>query len=166
MHLISWIQPRGSETQRHPSLSYGVQYVRISPISASHSFIYDRSSLIMEYPHFSIGTYPATSYEPSPPSEIFTPPPYFQSLYQTDFPPTLKWSSRTGLSHKHIQINNNTVEASETRGTTALVYLQLHSSLYTGTVHVLSSVAGVHPTGLTADQGCRQVSTILILTNI
>jgi hypothetical protein len=51
------------------------------------------------------------------------------------------------------------VEASETRGTTALVYLQLHSSLYTGTVHVLSSVAGVHPTGLTADQGCRQVST-------
>jgi hypothetical protein len=36
------------------------------------------------------------------------------------------------------------VEASETRGTTALVYLQLHSSLYTGTVHVLSSVAGVH----------------------
>ncbi len=36
------------------------------------------------------------------------------------------------------------VEASETRGTTAMVYLQLHSSLYTGTVHVLSSVAGVH----------------------
>jgi hypothetical protein len=45
------------------------------------------------------------------------------------------------------------VEVSETRGTTALVYLQLHSSLYTGTVHVLSSVAGVHPSGLTADQG-------------
>ncbi len=38
-----------------------------------------------------------------------------------------------------------------TRGTTALVYLQLHSSLYTGTVHVLSSVVGVHPTSLTAD---------------
>jgi hypothetical protein len=56
-----------------------------------------------------------------------------------------------------------TVEASETRGTAALVYLQLHSSLYTGTVHVLSSVAGVHPTGLTADQGCRQVSTVLII---
>jgi hypothetical protein len=56
-------------------------------------------------------------------------------------------------------IGVTTVEASETRGTTALVYLQLHSSLYTGTVHVLSSVAGVHPTGLTADQGCRQVST-------
>jgi hypothetical protein len=52
------------------------------------------------------------------------------------------------------------VEASETRVTTALVSLQLHSSLYTGTVHVLSSVAEVHPTGLTADQGCRQVSTI------
>jgi hypothetical protein len=30
---------------------------------------------------------------------------------------------------------------------------------YTGTVHVLSSVAGVHPAGLTANQGCRQVST-------
>ncbi len=50
------------------------------------------------------------------------------------------------------------MEASETRGTTAMVYLQLHSSLYTGTVLVLSSVAGVHPTGLTADQGCREVS--------
>jgi hypothetical protein len=59
-----------------------------------------------------------------------------------------------------------TVEASETKGTTALVYLQLHSSLYTGTVHVLSSVAGVHPTGLTADQGCRQVSTICTLRSL
>jgi hypothetical protein len=58
-------------------------------------------------------------------------------------------------------IGVTTMEASETRGTTALVYLQLHSSSYTVTVHVLSSVAGVHPTGLTADQGCRQVSTIL-----
>jgi hypothetical protein len=55
-------------------------------------------------------------------------------------------------------IGVTTVETSETRGMTALVYL-LHSSLYTDTVHVLSSVAGVHPTGLTADQGCRQVST-------
>jgi hypothetical protein len=27
-------------------------------------------------------------------------------------------------------------------------------------VHVLSSVVGVHLTGLTADQGCRQVSTM------
>jgi hypothetical protein len=56
-------------------------------------------------------------------------------------------------------IGVTTVEASETRGTTALVYLQLHSSLYTGTVHVLSRVAGVHPAGLTATQRCRQVST-------
>ncbi len=56
-------------------------------------------------------------------------------------------------------IGVTTVEASETKGTTALVYLQLHSSLYTGTVCILSSFAGVHPTGLTADQGCRQVST-------
>jgi hypothetical protein len=54
------------------------------------------------------------------------------------------------------------MEASETSGTTALVYLQLHS-LYTGTVHVLPSVAGVHPTGLTADKGCKQVSTHLCI---
>ncbi len=59
-------------------------------------------------------------------------------------------------------IGVTTVEGGTTRGTTALGYLQLHSSLYTGTVHVLSSVAGVHPTGLTADQWCRQVSTIYI----
>jgi hypothetical protein len=38
-----------------------------------------------------------------------------------------------------------TVEGGTTRGTTALVYLQLHISLYTGTVHVLSRVAGIHP---------------------
>jgi hypothetical protein len=43
------------------------------------------------------------------------------------------------------------VEGGTARGTTALVYLQLHISLYTDTVHVLSSVAGVHPTSLTAD---------------
>jgi hypothetical protein len=43
-----------------------------------------------------------------------------------------------------------TVEEGTTRGTTALVYLQLHISLYTGTVHVMSRVAGVHPTSLTA----------------
>ncbi len=47
--------------------------------------------------------------------------------------------------------NVQLVEGGITRGTTALVYLQLHVSLYTGTVHVLSSVAGVHPSGLTAD---------------
>ncbi len=38
-----------------------------------------------------------------------------------------------------------TVEGGTARGTTALVYLQLHISLYTGTVHVLSRVAGIHP---------------------
>jgi hypothetical protein len=43
------------------------------------------------------------------------------------------------------------VEGGTARGTTALVYLQLHISLYTGTVHVLSRVAGVHPTSLTVD---------------
>jgi hypothetical protein len=43
------------------------------------------------------------------------------------------------------------VEEGTMRGTTALVYLQLHISLYTGTVHVLSRVAGVHLTSLTAD---------------
>jgi hypothetical protein len=48
-------------------------------------------------------------------------------------------------------IGVTTVEEGTTRGTTALVYLQLHSSLNTGTVHALSSVVGVHPTGLTAD---------------
>jgi hypothetical protein len=47
--------------------------------------------------------------------------------------------------------NGRSVEGGTTRGTTALVYLHLHISLYTGTVHVLSSVAGVHPTGLTVD---------------
>jgi hypothetical protein len=62
----------------------------------------------------------------------------------------------TEITERHVEIGIS-VEARETRGTTALVYLQLHSSLYTGTVHVLSS--GVHPTGLTTDQGCRQVST-------
>ncbi len=37
------------------------------------------------------------------------------------------------------------VEGDATRGTTTLVYLQLHISLCTGTVHVLSRVAGIHP---------------------
>ncbi len=37
------------------------------------------------------------------------------------------------------------VEGDATRGTTTLVYVQLHISLYTGTVHVLSRVAGIHP---------------------
>jgi hypothetical protein len=48
-------------------------------------------------------------------------------------------------------IGVTTVEGGAARGTTALVYLQLHISLYTGTVHVLSRVAGVHPTSLTVD---------------
>ncbi len=46
-----------------------------------------------------------------------------------------------------------TVEGGTTRGTTALVYWQLHY------IQVLYRVIGVHPTGLTVDQGCRQVST-------
>jgi hypothetical protein len=43
------------------------------------------------------------------------------------------------------------VEGDTARGTTTLLYLQLHISLYTGTVHVLRRVAGVHPTSLTID---------------
>jgi hypothetical protein len=43
------------------------------------------------------------------------------------------------------------VEGDTARGTTTLVNLKLHISLYTGTVHVLSGVAGVHPTSLTVD---------------
>ncbi len=38
-----------------------------------------------------------------------------------------------------------TVEGDAERGMTTLVYLQLHISLYTGAVHVLRRVAGVHP---------------------
>ncbi len=67
------------------------------------------------------------------------------------------WTSLGGIFNRKIIYV--LVEGCTARGTTALVYLQLHSSLYTGTVHVLSSVVRVHPTGLTADQGCRQVST-------
>jgi hypothetical protein len=48
-------------------------------------------------------------------------------------------------------IGVTTVEGGTARGTTTLVYLQLHISLYTGTVHVLSRVAGVHLTSLTVD---------------
>jgi hypothetical protein len=36
--------------------------------------------------------------------------------------------------------NTDIVEGDTARGTTTLVYLQLHISLYTGTVHVLSRV--------------------------
>jgi hypothetical protein len=56
-----------------------------------------------------------------------------------------------GYSVQYIGYNMIRVTTVEGGTTTALVYLQLHSSLYTGTVHVLSSVVGVHPTGLTAD---------------
>ncbi len=42
-------------------------------------------------------------------------------------------------------VNKEFVEGDATRGTTTLVYLQLHISLYTGTVHVLARVAGIHP---------------------
>ena len=41
------------------------------------------------------------------------------------------------------RINDVGVEGGTARGTTTLVYLQLHISLYTGTVHVLSRVAGI-----------------------
>ncbi len=44
-------------------------------------------------------------------------------------------------------IGVTTVEVSAARGMTALVYWRLHSSLYTETVHVLASIAGVRPTG-------------------
>ncbi len=44
---------------------------------------------------------------------------------------------------RHSEITNlilKIVKEDATRGTTTLVYLQLHISLYTGTVHVLSRV--------------------------
>ncbi len=47
--------------------------------------------------------------------------------------------------------NKIIVEGDTARGTTTLVNLQLHISLYTGTVHVLRRLAGVHPTSLTVD---------------
>jgi hypothetical protein len=46
---------------------------------------------------------------------------------------------------------SRSVEGDTARGTTTLVYLQLHISLYTDTVHVLQRLAGVHPTSLTVD---------------
>jgi hypothetical protein len=49
-------------------------------------------------------------------------------------------------------IGVTTVEASETRGTTALVYWLINSSLYTGSVHVLWSVVEYTPTGLTVSR--------------
>ncbi len=51
------------------------------------------------------------------------------------------------------------VEASTTRGTTALVYCLINSSLYTGTVHRWWSTSN-WPDG---HQGCSQISTIACL---
>ncbi len=64
----------------------------------------------------------------------------------------LMWCGEEKYEEEWIQDSEKSLDVEEgtTRGTTALVYLQLHSSLYTGALHVLSSVVGVHPTGLTA----------------
>jgi hypothetical protein len=51
------------------------------------------------------------------------------------------------------------VEASTTRGTTAVVYCLINSSLYTGTVHRWWST----PNWLDGHQGCSQLSTILYI---
>jgi hypothetical protein len=60
------------------------------------------------------------------------------------------------------------VEASETRGTTALVYCLIGSSLYTGTVQGCWSTpptgltvgrGEVHPNWSDGQQGCSQLST-------
>jgi hypothetical protein len=66
-------------------------------------------------------------------------------------------------------IGVTTVEASETRGTTALVYCLISSSLYTGTVQgwwstsptgLTVSRGEVHPNWSDGQQGCSQLSTI------
>ncbi len=57
--------------------------------------------------------------------------------------PSDSWGGEALLMINHVGVT--TVEEDATRGTTTLVYLQLHISLYTGTVHVLSGVAGIHP---------------------
>ncbi len=46
------------------------------------------------------------------------------------------------------------VEGGTTKGTTALLYNSIHSSLYTGTVHCVQGCLGTRPTGLTVNQGC------------
>ncbi len=54
------------------------------------------------------------------------------------------------------------MEASETRGTTALVYCLISSSLYTGTVQgcgLTVSRGEVHPNWFDGQQGCSQLST-------
>jgi hypothetical protein len=65
------------------------------------------------------------------------------------------------IQHSYHYTKEVFVEGGTTRGTTALVYWQLHSSLYT--VQVLYMVTGLHPTGLTVDQGCRHMSTSYII---
>jgi hypothetical protein len=60
-------------------------------------------------------------------------------------------------------IRVTTVEGGTTRGTTALVYIDSYISAYLQTLY---RVTGVHPTGLTVNQGCRQVSTITTYQNL
>jgi hypothetical protein len=67
--------------------------------------------------------------------------------------PYNKHKHRTVTTHPLLFVYVQCVEASETRGTTALVYWLINSSLYTGTVHVLSSVVEYTPTGLTVSRG-------------
>ncbi len=57
------------------------------------------------------------------------------------------WHNGVSVKSSNIftRINVYIVEGDTARGTTTLVYLQLHISLYTGTVHVLSRVSGIHP---------------------
>jgi hypothetical protein len=57
-------------------------------------------------------------------------------------------------------IGVTTVEGGTTIGTTALVYWQLHSSLYTGAVQGYWST----PNWSDCRQWCRQVSTVLLLS--
>ncbi len=62
----------------------------------------------------------------------------------SSFPPHSKFPTPQGFPEPIVRLTKTTSQSRLPRS---------------GTVHVLSSVAGVHPTGLTADQGCRQVST-------
>ncbi len=64
---------------------------------------------------------------------MFSPPPHLDTR---TFPP----GQSDTVKIRPLSRSDHTVEGDTARGTTALVYLQLHSSLYTGTVHVLSSV--------------------------
>ncbi len=79
------------------------------------------------------------------------PIPHFQT------PPTYnsKVLSFTFVSVLFLGRGKRAVEASRTRGTTALVYCLTNSSLYTGTVHRWWRTSN-WPDG---HQGCRQVST-------